>query len=367
MRQLALVVAVATGMLAPACGSGTGPSVGAGGAGAGGAMGVAGAGGSAFFMEQMEAARSIAVKDCTAMEQCIPLSFGTRYADRAECVDKNALLWAGLYFGPDSGATVEGVAQCGAELDLSTCTAWWSFNFAAGPAACTRASASVCDSWNRETVGAGPPSCFPDGLREPGESCGSRTQCKSGFCNIFGTPACGQCVAASDEGQSCGGAQAKCRAGLACAFPRCTRLPAVGDPCPGGQCIVPNLVCDPLDGCAPVLFDPPLCDPGGYVHGFSPCRVDHVCNPVTFGCAPLAGRKVGEPCGQLPGGAIAGCERGAACKLSTLPDQTVCVPKTPLGEPCTAGYLFGSGCEEPGDCVEGVCRVRGPHLCPSTP
>lgn len=36
----------------------------------------------------------------------------------------------------------------------------------------------------------------------------------------------------------------------------------------------------------------------------------------------------------------------------------------PLGAPCTHHFLFGSGCEKPAACIEGVCQYHGARTCP---
>ena len=91
-------------------------------------------------------------------------------------------MWAAAMLGPDSGATLETVATCGAELDLSRCDAWWRLNYGLGNAACRRTGLSRCKELGDVTYGSGPESCFPRGTRASGDACGHGTQCASGIC-----------------------------------------------------------------------------------------------------------------------------------------------------------------------------------------
>lgn len=291
------------------------------------------------------------------MAACAPLAFGNLFVDDADCRKKNAIFWAGQFFGGDSGATLAGIEQCGAELDVSGCNAWWIFNYAAGAGACERTGVSVCESQRIFTFGDGPASCFPKGPRNVGEACGAGAQCQSGICRFTQAPgnACGLCMATIDSGPCpdpyvCTGPQI-------CANGTCASIAAF-EPC--GSC-APNLLCA-LGACKPAPSDGKPCDPT-YEVSRAICEPGHVCNATTHVCEPAVAQKLGAKCGALEGGGFGTCELGARCTPDKAPNQATCVTEIPLGAPCGTSVLYGSACAYPGDCVAGTCQIRGPALC----
>lgn len=337
-------------------------------AGSGGSAGAGGAPSTGPTSEQIEASRTVATKDCARWEKCAPLVFASHFADQASCVEKNAVFWAAHFFGKDSGATLESARQCGEDLDLDSCDAWWWLNYGAGPGACDRTGSPLCESIRMPTSGDGPASCFPKGSRPAYSAdaevsrCGAGGQCASGICWFGQDPGdpCGICHAvANGEGDACPQDYVSCPGGLHCGSEgRCIPLGGSYEPC--GGCL-PQYVCF-AGQCRPRLEDGEACAPNANF-GTGNCEVGHVCNPVTSVCESPIPQALGAQCGLLAEGRTGSCERGAACQLSKTGAGATCVPRVPLGQACGTGFLFGSGCEYPGDCVAGVCRLRGPATC----
>lgn len=322
----------------------------------------AGAGASGFTRAELEAAAELAAKDCEAMARCVPATFTALFASIEACREKNALFWAAQYFGPDSGATEASVAACGAELDLSTCDAFWLWNAGAGAGACVRAGVSTCDELRGLAQGKGPAACFPKGSRPLGSACGSGSQCASGACQFgssFGEP-CGACVAAVAEGERCSGDVA-CAPGLTCADGTCRPAPGRGQPCHSG--CPPHLACNVGGTCVSRLPEGRTCKvpKNG---DLPPCDVDVTCNEQTDRCERVEQQTAGARCGVLPDGRFGTCEHGSRCAIFEDANRRECVPEVPLGGACTTHYLFTNACEYPGDCLLGMCALRGPKACP---
>lgn len=353
-------VAIALSLVAPGClddaatGTASSSSTSSGAGGGGGAQ-------PGPAPDQVAAAAELAAKDCEAFQRCLPHTFRTTFVDAADCAARGAVFWAALMFGPDSGATLESVMQCGSEVSLLSCDAWWLLNFGAGSGACKRTGLSHCDDHRVQTHGAGPDSCFPRGLRGAGALCGHGTQCESGICHHEQAPgiACSACPAVAEEqGDRCGDG-IHCRGALVCEQPVCETLGQEGEAC--GLCL-PNLLC--FGGiCRERREEGGDCDPDTAFLS-QVCAADLLCDPGTETCVALEQVALGERCGRRADGSTARCALGGACKLSEEPDQATCIPRIPLGGACSTGYLFGNGCEPPADCVDGFCQLRGPGLCP---
>lgn len=332
--------------------------------GGGGGAGGAGASLPRPSAEQVAAARGMAEKDCAAWQRCLPDNFATFYPDAPSCVDDVALFWAAQLFAAGSDATLDSAAQCGADLDLSSCDAWWRLLFTGGPGACQRTGSTLCEEHRLWFFGDAPPSCKPRGPRVPGDGCAANSQCTSGLCFFGQDPGrpCGTCQFESTaDGDPCSLETATmCSGGLECLSERCGALGDLGAPCQPHGCL-PHLACF-AGTCRARAESGKACDPTEY-QGVGVCRPDAVCNAETSTCEPRTHAAEGEHCGALDGGGVADCEPGAACAIGTTVSTAQCVPRLALGQPCGSGFLFGDGCAFPGECIEGICQLRGQTRC----
>lgn len=265
-----------------------------------------------------------------------------------------------VLFSPGSARTPEGVIACADE-------------YAAHP----------CDELRAERL----PACVSPGTRGAGEACKYASQCESLTCSAEFTPACGQCVALVQPGESCNDERV-CPLGETCESGECVpnELPAPppvrqeDEPCSsaGTTVCADGLQCLPIaDGessrtCrTPPAPDQPCVTPrtgGGECRPDSYCDGDGICR-----LKPPLGQPCGSGGGDLP---RSYCADGLLCSSGT------CTAPATLGEPCDgpSERLYRSNCEAElvcacadEACTAGVCsrwarateRCDAPHtVCP---
>lgn len=193
-------------------------------------------------------------------------------------------------------------------------------------------------------------SCFGAirGTVEPGDSCWSEVECRSGECVGLDSMCEGTCVAYGADGESCGSMHPdgrECEPALRCVDGTCEALAASGESCEGSSGCVTGLWCNPeTDSCEELPDAGELCDT---TLGGDPCLGDLVCTEVSSGspkeCA--TGKDVDEACSfDEP------CRPGLRCH----PDTDVCVELSALGEPCDTRY----NCPTIAVCAGGTCTAQ---------
>jgi hypothetical protein len=184
-------------------------------------------------------------------------------------------------------------------------------------------------------VGSTPPSREPVAIGEP---CSSSLQCVAGaYCDLFVS---GECTALKLAGVECYG-QDECAYGLGCTsdasgFDTCKPLPAVGQPCPYGDCRDDGTVCDTslaTPACVQVGLPP------------APCTSNWQCSPY-YRCDLALGQ-----CAKLPG-LNEGCSSTHRC----IDADTYCDNATLV---CTATKADGQPCNSDGECRSRYCDHSG--------
>lgn len=189
------------------------------------------------------------------------------------------------------------------------------------------------------------PTCYPEGSRNPGDTCSGERQCSRGaFCDPTG-----RCVR---EGALAGGEA--CTDDRACSTGICdpaSRLCAAaeGESCEGqGVPCVPSesLFCDPFEQiCLEARED--QCD----FRTHNPCSSNEACdvrgpsNPPQFGCRPEGSAGAGAVCARPDD-----CVRGTTC-VQISENDIKCRTLCSADLPCSTGMCF---CPPMGDCTRGV-------------
>jgi hypothetical protein len=172
--------------------------------------------------------------------------------------------------------------------------------------------------------------------------------CAPGFsCNYMSST----CVAAPTLGQSCLNETSRpCAEGLACGadVQTCVAAGAEGEPCVGlGNACAEGLHCN-MSEATPTCRAP---GPEGYACGWDHghCQSGLYCNAATNACEPVLGE--GAPCD-----ADAACGSTGRCDYGTSPATCVPAPSA-IGESCD--WMCGGGLQcapSAGQCTPGACQ-----------
>jgi hypothetical protein len=235
--------------------------------------------------------------------------------------------------------------------------------------------------------------CRPKGSLTDGTACEFDGQCASGRCgSAGGTPGCGLCKPASDaaaytpEGGGCDN-EGNCERGLSCIGAEagtagepgrgtCQKTRALGEACLDAEdCNTGShgdfgwmsftVAC--LDGgCAKPLDEGATCRP--QVQYAYSCDVQKKlrCELVVNDAGTFSGQcnkwpfaKANEPCtknNQTPSGSCYGDNR---CVGDAGTNGGTCVPKGPVGSPCSVDY----DCRFGMSCISGACTILPPDHC----
>jgi hypothetical protein len=223
--------------------------------------------------------------------------------------------------------------------------------------ACADALAGAsCDALFGDSV----PACQIAGTLARGASCGSGSQCQSGFCRTPETSFCGKCDARVGEG-------AVCDADDACEFPllcseagHCARPAAEGELCNETTPCQPGpLFCGSDNTCHRPSAEGKACNRTGSAP-LQPCEGGFICRPSANGiCRPIRFVDAGVACGISPtGSSVVLCTASGSCV------NDLCKPPGQDGERCTPSPLGDSGgCLAPALCLDGLCKLPDPASC----
>ena len=179
-------------------------------------------------------------------------------------------------------------------------------------------------------AGDAAPVVQPIAIGQPCNTPQSTSSCVVGaYCN-------GVCTMLQPAGTSCEDIS-QCDYGLGCTGAGCQQLPAVGEPCPFGQCRDEGAVCSTTTmTCEPVGLEGATCTAG------TACSPFYLCDATSGQCVP--GPRFGES-----------CSTGARCFDADAycdPISFVCTKLSEDGAPCTSGNQCTSGQCPAGTCAE---------------
>jgi hypothetical protein len=257
---------------------------------------------------------------CNKINECFPFAIKAAYKDTAECASRQKAQCVKSLSAPNTGATP-------AQLD-----------------ACTSAYSGIaCDGALKQ-----PDACKTvAGTLADGAPCGEDAQCAGRACNKTGESNCGACAKRVAAGGDCTGA--KCDDGLTCAqSSKCVVPGAAGASCGDNQPCDAFLVCS-KGTCGQGAAAGGSCADGEACNVFKGL----VCEPTSKTCKEITVANAGEKCG-LVDGAFVLCASGGSCKSGT------CAAPLADGASCTAD---GAGCQEPAECLNGVCTISDPGSC----
>ncbi len=271
---------------------------------------------------------------CRSYRACFSVQFQSAYGDEAGCISRRVKGSLAALFGTGSTLTASDIQNCTKEY--------------VEPLSCER---------TLEIFGGNPvvpAACKRSGTLLNGAPCAAGDQCKSGFCNFDGTPACGACA----DKTSLGGV---CKDDLDC---------VESAVCAKGKCVAPSDdkgTCSDTQPCK-IAFACKAGTCGARVSSGGACQEleqDCVlglrCNGTSLVCEPYATAKLGEVCGITATGSLAFCEYGTKCKM-TGPSAGTCIVAAKQGEACNKSFT-GSTCEVPLQCVSGTCVLISSDAC----
>lgn len=257
---------------------------------------------------------------CNKLNECLPFAIKASYKDAAECISRQKAQCVKSVNAPSSGLTAGYLDGCTSAYSSVSCE-----NVLKQPDNCKSVAGSLAD----------------------GSPCGEDAQCTGRACNRTGDSNCGacgqrvaaggdcttgkcddgltcaqnsKCVAGAAAGASCGETQ-PCQSGLVCSKGTCGQGAAAGGSCADGE------ACNPFKGLA--------------------------CDPTSKTCKEVKVANAGEKCGLVDGQFVL-CAAGGTCKSGT------CAAPLADGASCTAD---GAGCQEPAECLNGVCTISDPGAC----
>lgn len=263
---------------------------------------------------------------CNKLQECLPFAIKIAYKDANECITRQKSQCVKALNAPSTGATPANVSGCASAI-----------------------SGASCDDLFKQ-----PDACkTPAGTLADGTPCGDDAQCQGRSCNKTGDSECGACGKRVGAGGDCTNAQ--CDDGLECAQ--------------NGKCVAPGAAgaaCGESQPCtAPLVCSKGTCAKGG--EAGAPCAEDQpcnafkglVCDPTANTCKELKTANAGEACGVVSGGFVL-CASGGHCKTSSPGGAGTCQAAAADGAACGGD---GPGCQEPAECVNGVCTIPDPGAC----
>jgi hypothetical protein len=264
---------------------------------------------------------------CNKISECFPAAIRLSYKDAAECISRQKTQCVKSLNAPSTAATPAYVSGCASAI-----------------------SAASCDDVFKQ-----PDACkTPAGTLADGTPCGDDAQCTGRTCNKTGDTNCGACGQRVAAGGDC--TKGKCDDGLSCAENgKCVAPGAAGATCGENQPCLTPLVC--ANG---------TCAKGGEAGAAcseaAPCNAFKAlaCDSASKTCKEVKLANPGETCGVV-NGAFVLCAAGGDCKTAGATSPTgTCQAALADGAACTTD---GPSCQEPAECVNGVCTVSDPGTC----
>lgn len=266
---------------------------------------------------------------CNKLAECFPAFIKISYKDANDCVARQKSTCMKALSAPSTGATPELLSGCASSYSARSCNDIFKQPDASD--ACKTPAGSLAD----------------------GAPCGDDAQCSGRACNITGDSSCGACAARIAAGGDC--TKGKCDDGLTCARNgKCVAPAAAGSPCSDSQPCSTPLVCSAG-----------TCAEGGAAGANcgedAPCNALKAlfCDPTSNQCKELKIANAGEACGLVSGSFVT-CSAGGNCKQGAGGSGT-CQAAAADGAACNAEN--GPGCQEPAECINGVCTVTDPGAC----
>lgn len=283
----------------------------------------------------MRACAAFARAECTQVASCTPFNLTLTYGDEATCEQRAVLACMPAIGAPGSTLDFAQVEQCAEAVKAETCEQFLDND---QPSACTYTGA------------------MPLGM-----SCGTDSQCYTGYCRLGLPGACGACAVRAQAGMagldggvpSCLG-DSDCMATLVCALGVCVAPSPAGAACGFAQPCVRTLACIGGKCANPVPVGGPCTLP-------TDCDGTHggACNTNTKTCVAIATAASGQPCGIVNGG-LTNCVGGATCGNVNTTLQGTCHQTAADNAPCGPDI----GCMAPAVCAAGArCTLPNPAAC----
>jgi hypothetical protein len=261
---------------------------------------------------------------CNKIAECFPVFIKTSYKDANECISRQKSQCLKALAAPSTALTPGVVSTCASAYGSASCNDIFKL-----PDACKTPAGTLAD----------------------GSPCGEDAQCSGRSCNITGDAACGACAKRAGAGADC--ASTKCDDGLVCASnDKCVAPGNAGATCGDNQPCQTPLVCSKgtcSEGAAA----------GAACSQEEPCNLFKglVCDPTSNTCKELKVANAGEACGFV-GGNFVTCGAGGDCNQNGA--TGTCRAALADGASCGAD---GPNCQEPAECINGVCTINDPGAC----
>lgn len=262
---------------------------------------------------------------CNKLAECVPLVIKTAYKDANDCIARQKAQCVKSVNAPSTGFTPAIVSGCAAAYRSATC----------------------------DTAFSQPDACkTPAGQLADGAPCGEGSQCKGRACNKSGDAACGACTTSAAAGADCTTNQ--CDEGLRCAENnKCVAAAKAGAACGDNQPCEAPLTCS-KGTCGTGAGAGASCAAGEACDALKGL----FCDPTSKTCKEIKLANAGETCGLIDGTFVS-CVAGGKCKMGTGTTGT-CQAAAADGAACGGD---GPDCQEPAECVNGICTIPDPSAC----
>ncbi len=283
----------------------------------------------------MQACTAFARAECTQLTACTPFNVTLTYGDEATCEQRAVLACVPALGAVGSTLNPSQVDQCAQAIKAESCEQFLDND---QPSACTYTGSFAL-----------------------GATCGTDSQCTTGYCRLGLPGACGECAVRAQAGQTGpdGGrpaclSDADCMATLVCAMGVCVGPSPAGATCSLQQPCQRTLACVAGKCAAPLPVGAACALP-------TDCDVTHgaACNTITKTCVAIATAASGQPCGIVNGG-LTDCIGGATCGNVSPTLQGTCHQTAADDAPCGPDI----GCLAPAVCAAGArCTLPSPANC----
>ena len=324
--RASLLLLIAAALAMPACGGCSNP---------GGAPDAGPSAAETHATSLAQACAAFARAECTQVSACTPFNLTLTYGDEATCEQRAVLACMPAVGAAGSTLSATQVEQCAQAVKAESCEQFLDNN---QPSACTYTGSLAL-----------------------GATCGTDSQCVTGYCRLGLPGACGTCATRAQAGQGWtdGGrpsclSDADCVATLVCAMGVC-----VG-PAPAGAACSLQQPCQRTLGCIAGKCAPPV-PVGGACTTPTDCDGAHgaACNTNTRTCVAIATVTTGQVCGIVNGG-LTDCIGGATCGNVSATLQGTCHQPAADNAPCGPDI----GCMAPAVCAPNArCTLPSPAAC----
>jgi hypothetical protein len=284
----------------------------------------------------MQACVDFANAECMQLQTCTPFALTLGYGDETTCAQRAMLACMPALGAYGSTLTATQVDQCAQAVAAETCVQFLDND---QPSACTYL-----------------------GSLSSGATCGTDSQCQTGYCRLGLNSTCGACATRAQAGQvgPDGGApacatDADCAATLLCnGSGVCTAPTALAGTCSAQQPCQRNLACIGGKCATPVPV-------GGACTAITDCDGAHgaACNTNTKMCIAVGTATTNQACGIVSGG-LTDCTASGVCSNLSAMGQGTCHQPAPDNSPCGPGI----GCLAPALCTSSLrCTLPNPASC----